>query len=643
MVRTVLLVLNGSCLLAACMLLVPVSRAGAQVTLASPDGRLRATIADSGGQLQYQLQWRDATVLATSPLGVIVDGREWGKDATLGQCVTGVIDETYATRGVHAQARNHCNTVAIAISQGSGKPSWTLEARAFNDGFAWRYRVAEAGSRVIQGESSAWTLPAGSKVWYFERQNAWKLQSYAGEWLCADIDQLPIVSKTGPVQGPPLVAGLPKGGYLLISEAALYNYSGLRLRAVGQRRVQADFTECGVGKKGFVVEGPLVTPWRVAVMAVDLDGLVNSDLIANLNPPPDKELFADTSHIKPGRCVWRWWSQNTGTPEQELEYVDFAARLGFEYTLVDDGWKEWPQPWEKIAHLAAIAKGKGVGVWVWSNWKDINAPAEGYRAVCEFLDKVKAAGLAGVKIDFMNGESKDRIDFEIAVLREAARRQLMVSFHGCQKPTGESRTWPNELTREGIRGLELNKMKEGPITAHHNAALPFTRFAVGPGDYTPLGYSRPGATTWAHQLATVVLFTSPLQVIAENPRMLLDDPRTAPALDVLKAIPAAWDETRVLPPSEIGTLAMLARRSGPQWFLAGVSGREPVTLNTVDLSFLGKGEYRAILLTSPGANAFKRQELPAVTAGSPLAIKLDKGDGFILMLIRSQKTATKSN
>lgn len=133
----------------------------------------------------------------------------------------------------------------------------------------------------------------------------------------------------------------------------------------------------------------------------------------------------------------------------------------------------------------------------------------------------------------------------------------MVNFHGSHPPTGESRTYPTEMTREGIRGLELNKMREGPIPAWHNAALPFTRLVVGHGDYTPLGYSRPGPTTFAHQLATVILFTSPMQVIAEHPEVLLTDPATAPALDLLTQIPAVWDETVVLEPSAIGELAML--------------------------------------------------------------------------------------
>jgi alpha-glucosidase len=243
-------------------------------------------------------------------------------------------------------------------------------------------------------------------------------------------------------------------------------------------------------------------------------------------------------------------------------------------------------------------------------------------------------------VDFLNAESLDRIRFEEAVLRIAATNRLLVNFHGCRKPGGESRTYPNELTREAIRGLELNKMQEGPITPAHNAALPFTRFVVGAADYTPVGFSRPGPTTYAHQLATLVLYTSPMQVIAENPDLLLNNTKLQPALDVLKAVPSVWDETRVLEPSKIGELAIMARRSGATWFLAAVNGgKQAVVLNTLDLSFLSKDSYNAVYLASDGACQFARSEHEAVTASSPLSISLGSGDGFVARFERLIKRA----
>jgi alpha-glucosidase len=271
-----------------------------------------------------------------------------------------------------------------------------------------------------------------------------------------------------------------------------------------------------------------------------------------------------------------------------------------------------------------------VGIFVWKNCNDMAYPNDDYATARAFLDSARRAGAVGVKIDFFDSETKTRVDYQRALLRLAAERRLLVVFHGIQKPTGEARTFPNEISREGIRGVELNLMEEGPIPPSHNAALPFTRYVVGHGDYTPLAYSKPGATTWAHQLATVVQGTSPLLVIAEHPDMLLKDPSTRPALDVLKAIPAAWDETRALPPSKIGELAVIARRSGGTWFLAALNGDKAVQIAPVELSFLEAGRsYTAVEITSPARNQLKRREVWGVTSMSQVPLELAAGDGAV--------------
>ena len=172
------------------------------------------------------------------------------------------------------------------------------------------------------------------------------------------------------------------------------------------------------------MEGEIVTPWRVVIVAPDLNGLVNSDMIAGLCPPPDEGLFADRSWIKPGRCAWRWWSLGTGNPDQERAVVDAAARLGFEYSLVDEGWEAWNDPFEKVRELCAHGRQKGVGVFVWKNYRDVCDPAEDWAVMRRFMARVKASGAAGVKVDFLNAESLDRIRFEEAALRIAAAEQV---------------------------------------------------------------------------------------------------------------------------------------------------------------------------------------------------------------------------
>lgn len=599
------------------------------LTAQSPSCKIAAELEiNEAGRLSLSIQRDGDPVSESSLLGITVDGVDLGSGITWNTPQTGSIDETYPTRGWHSKARNHCNFWLIPITHLATGTNWVFELRMFDDGVAYRYLVPGEGERTIQGEASSWTIPAGSQVWIAERNNAWKLKSYAGWWMKTDVDTLPTISSEGPVQAPPLVVELPEGGYAAITEAALTNYSGMRLRAIGHRTVQADFTE---GTKGFAHHGMIVTPFRVLLTSPDLNGMVNSDILTNLNPPPDRDLFSDPSYIRLGRVAWRWWSQGTGTPEQEKQYIDYAAELGFEHSLIDDGWEAWPEKWTTVAELCRHAHQRGVGVFVWKDYKDIWNPEENYRDLREFLDGIKRAGVDGVKIDFMNAESADRIAFQQAALKETALRRLMLLFHGCQKPGGESRTWPHEVTREGIRGLELNKMSEGPIPADHNAALPFTRYLTGHGDYTPVGYSNPGDTTWAHQLATAITFTSPLNVIAENPEVLLREPKTRAGLDVLQAIPTVWDETRVLEPSRIGEIAVFARRSGQRWFVGMISGLEEMVEFTLDLSFLGDSEFDAVVLTSPEARGFERVELSGVNGGSRMGVKLNRVDGWVGM------------
>jgi alpha-glucosidase len=227
----------------------------------------------------------------------------------------------------------------------------------------------------------------------------------------------------------------------------------------------------------------------------------------------------------------------------------------------------------------------------------------------------------GAKIDFFDHEHKEVVDLYEQLLREAAKHQILVNFHGANKPTGLERTWPNELVREGIRGMEASRLTN---RAGHDATLPFTRFLAGHADYTPVHFgARRGNTTWAHQIATAVVFTAPLLTYGAHPTNILNNP----AVEMIKSIPSVWDETIVLPQSEIGEVAVFARRSGKTWFLAAVNGPEPKTIR-VPLSFLGRGERAALMVRDVPDNpaAVKIEE---TKSGNTATIELAAGGGFI--------------
>ncbi|KAA2243302.1 glycoside hydrolase family 97 protein [Chitinophaga agrisoli] len=562
-------------------------RAADTLLLKSPHQQLLAKLFTRNGYLLYQVQHVAQLLIAPSQLGIQVNGRTAG---------TQVRQLTISHRPFV-----HANSLAYTITVQEKEGAYTLECRMFDNGAAFRYVIGGPEDKQVTQELTSFTLPPAAGVWYFERNSSWKLQSYAGLWQRTTVEQLPTVSSQGPVQGKPLVIELPHKQYAVLTEAALYNYSGMRLKATGNNTLQVNFTE---GDKGFAVKGKLVTPWRVILYANNLNGLVNNQVIAALNPQPDPVLFADKTYIKPGRSVWSWITRNTHymEPAEELRFIHAAAALSFEYTLIDEGWEtKWPHKWQQLKSLCDSAAQTGVGVWVWKHSKEIRDSVQ--RNV--FLDSVAMAGAVGIKTDFMNSEAMDLINFEEGLLQAAAARRLMVNFHGCQAPTGESHTYPNEMTREGIRGMELNIMKE-PIPAWHNAALPFTRFVCGNGDYTPGFFSNRGNTTLTHQLALCYLFNSSFQCIAESPLTLLEDSTYAPILPFLKTLPVTWDETIVLPGSDIGVMAAFARRKGKDWYVAVINGTDTVQRFTLQPRFLqDAGIYKSTLVKdSPDGKAF---------------------------------------
>lgn len=624
-------------------------------SMESPNGRITAEIfTTKEGSLAYTVS-RDGRILCdTSALGVTIDGRKTFCNVGLRLTNSRERDETYPVRGAHAKARDHAREYRWEVTHHPTGYRYTLETRLYDDGFAYRFILPGQGERRVAGEAAQWRLPLDSRVWFAERNSNWKLLTYAGEWISAPASELATISEQGPVQTMPLLYQTRDSLYLMVTEAALYEYSGMRLRADLDGSLHADFSEKG----GFLLHDTVMTPWRVLIVAENLNQLVNSDLITNLNPDPDPDLFADTSWIRPGRSLWSWWSGIDGrymTLEGEREVIDLAASMGYEYSTLDEGWEELPDKWNTLRKLADHAAEKGVGLFVWRHWKRLNDPADNYAELQHFLDSVAGCGIRGVKIDFMNGEGLQQIRFTTTVLEQAARRYLLVNFHGCQKPSGESRTYPNELTREGVRGLELNRItanylkrmqaagipvsdrktlpgdENRNIPASHNAALPFTRCVTGPADYTPVAFSMPGDVLPAQQLACAYLIGSPLITLAENPFYLLKEKRLQPAVEFLRVLPTCWDETVVLPQSRIGELALMARRSGATWYLAAAAAIN--FQGKIPLDFLGPGLWRATILEDDGKNGFLRSER-TLEADTSIPLALQSNAGCVIRFVR---------
>jgi alpha-glucosidase len=600
--------------------------AAGEVSVASPNGAVRFRLVADGGRLTYSVMLNGKPAVEPSPLAITIDGASITDDAAVGEISRYQVNETYSRLGVHSTAINRCNGITVHLRRGARE--WTLDIRAYDDGAAFRYAVnGESGPRVPD-EATRFVLPAGSTVWYHDLRG-----HYEGVHESKDIAAI----RAGEWAAPPLTARLPDGnGYVAITEAALVNYSGMALRADGRRGFELTLAHAHPVSHPFqlrykqedidrlsrpaAVAGPITSPWRVVMLGTDLNVLVNSDLVPNLCSPPDSALFPDgsrTAWVKPGRAVWRFLDGGDNTLASQEELCRLAGQMGFEYLVVEGFWQKWTDA--QLTDLIATGKKHGVGIWLWRHSKDLRDPA----ARTAFFEKCRALGVAGVKIDFFDHEAKEVIDLYQVLLRETAEHHLLVNFHGSNKPTGECRTWPNELVREAVKGMEASKLTN---RARHDATLPFTRFLAGPADYTPVHFGpRRGDTTWAHQVATAVVFTAPLLTFAAHPATILGNP----CGPLIKSIPAAWDETVVLPASRIGEVAAFARRTGDTWFFAVVNGPTARTLR-VPLSFLGPGEYLALTIcdreTDPAA--VQVNELPA-RPGDTISIALSAGGGYV--------------
>jgi alpha-glucosidase len=352
----------------------------------------------------------------------------------------------------------------------------------------------------------------------------------------------------------------------------------------------------------------------------DLNTLVNSDIVANLCPPPDPALFpkgVTTDWVKPGRAVWKYLDGGANSFEQMKDFSRWAGELGFEYHIIEGFWSRWSD--DQIKELVDYSRARGVGLWFWRHSRELRTPA----AQDGFFERLQRLGVVGAKIDFFDHEHKDVIDLYTTLLEKAARHKIMVNFHGANKPTGESRTWPNELIREGVRGMEASRLKERAV---HNVTLPFTRYLAGPADYTPTLFSaRRGDTTWTHQIATAVVFNEPLLTYGANPTNLLSNP----AVEMIKLIPSVWEQTIVLPPSEIGEVAVFARRAKGAWFLAILNGPEKRDLK-IPLSFLSVKKHEALVVRDDENDSAKLHvERKAFEAHESIELHLNGGGGYI--------------
>ncbi len=635
------------------------SARGERWQIDSPDGAVGVSVVledlgaqedySPGARLYYRIERKSAagaaTVLPDSPLGITRADQDFVEGLKpVAQSEIQTVKETYTL--VHGK-RRQCSVNARRQTftfQNEGGAKVEVEFHVADGGVAFRYRFPETSDRphTVLSEATGFAIPADAKAWIQPYQDATQWAPAYEEYF---LNGVPAGTKSPTQAGwclPALFQLKDNSGWILLAESAVDGtYCGSRLASAAPGgHYQLRFPDPGEGNGVGAVEPsstlPWTTPWRVVMTGQTLDDVVGSTMVTDLCPPCAIE---DTSWIKPGKAAWSWWSDHDSPRdyEKQIAFIDLASEMGWQYYLVDANWTLMDGG--DVRKMARYAESKGVGLLLWYNsGGEHNYVTEkprgtmGHPDVRDFeFSLLKKWGIKGIKVDFFQSDKQNIMALYQGILRDAARHQLMINFHGCTAPRGWSRTWPNLMTMEAVRGAECYTFaSEYPEKATwHNTILPFTRNVVGPMDYTPCTFSddrNPHLTTNAHELALSVVFETGWLHLADRVSAYRDLP--AAPKEFLRNVPVVWDEPRVLV-GEPGRLAVLARRNGDTWYVGGINGEDRAKNVALDLGFLGDGRYSLDLIAdgadprSFGGKAMK------VDRSSPVRVAVRPFGGFV--------------
>ena len=558
---------RGICLLAFLAVASTALAAQSSYDLKSPDTRIEIRVRTSG-QLRYDVLLRGNALLENSTLSLDVEHKKLGLQPKVNSAKQRSNDQVVepVVRQKFAKIRDRYNELRLTMDGG-----YTVVFRAYNEGVAYRFETTLPDKQVkIYGEEANFNFPTNFVVYYPQEDTFYSHNER--KYLPQHLSEIaPMFIATLPA-----VVDVRGGAKLAIAESGLSDYPGLWLQGSApqfalkatfppyplkeQQTSDRDYKVVEAADYIAVTAGTRTFPWRVLGIA-DHDGdLITNQLVYLLESPSNVE---DTSWIRPGKVAWDWWNDwnidgvdfhagiNTKTYEY---YVDFASKYGLPYIILDDGWYKLGDllqvnPDLNMEELVSYAKQKKVGLILWASWKTLDDQ------LIPALDQFDKWGIKGIKVDFMQRSDQIMINYFDKVCREAAKRHMLVDFHGDQKPAVMTRTWPNLINTEGVRGMEWSKWSWESEPAH-NISLPFTRMFLGPLDFTPgamrnatrqifapIGSQPMAMGTRCQQLAMYVVYEAPLQMLSDTPSNYLREPE---AMEFLAAVPTVWDETRVL-------------------------------------------------------------------------------------------------
>ncbi|MBR3547649.1 MAG: glycoside hydrolase family 97 catalytic domain-containing protein [Bacteroidaceae bacterium] len=610
---------------------------------ASPSGNLQLTVHLADGQLSYTVKNSEHTLVEDSPLGIVTTVTDLSQKLTyVTHSVTEVNDTYTLPVGKRSTYTDHCNTLSLTV-QNPSKWKSTVQFRVYDDGFAFRYVIPRQHNRsqlTVKEEKSR--IKVSDFSYCIACQFIDNKQSpnypYEGLYKRYTWDQLNSLSDKR-LNAPALISN--GKDYLLLSEAAnVGTYCAALLKAESDTGTfsfsptgnQKDYAE---DKDQVVtVDSPACTPWRMAIMG-SLATVFESIMTENLNAPTE---LTSTAWIKPGRSAWYWGGSDGNNKEiredvyggleaAEKRFADFAAEMGYEYTLVDGGWNS---SW--VENVIRHANEKGVNVLLWATARLSDNTAFSNATMEATLQKWKQWGVKGIKIDFWEDDSKETMQRMENLFKIAAKYEMLVNFHGCTRPSGLRRTYPHLMTQEAIYGGECNFWAYKNVTADHHINLFFTRNVVGAADYTPGDFARFHGqlltnVSQGQRLGLLTAFESGIVHISENPENL----QYFLGRDIMKRIPTAWDDSKLLEGSLDPKFATIARRHADDWWIAGAT--VDARTSRFSLDFLDENrQYTAYIYRDGAVRTELKFTKMAVTKGQRLTIPEISAGGFLVQI-----------
>lgn len=579
------------------------------VFLSSPDGQIKVNFQlTEEGQATYSIQVGDSIILEPSRLGLVAEETDLSKALEVGKIypVESISDQYTLVHGKKLECSYEANSRTVSFLSKNGL-QLQVTFQLSNDGLAFRYELNGEEEKVhrINTETSTFNFPSSARAWLHPHavaQSGWEhtQPSYEENY---EID-IPVGTPSTLGQGWSFPALFRSAGHwVLLSETDMgRDYCGSHLGHSSENgEYQIAFPQApetmGEDQPLFPQSpGTIYSPWRTILIGESLGRVVESTMATDLSTPSKIE---DVSFIQPGKSSWSWvlLKDDSTVYEVQKRFIDYAADMNWQYCLVDCFW-DTQIGYDSLAALAQYAQSKGIGLLVWynsnGNWN--TAPLTPKNRVTdpeirkEEFAWLKKIGVKGLKIDFFGGDGQSFMNYYQDLIEDAAKYELVVNFHGATIPRGWTRTYPNLVTMESVKGMEFLTFEQantdrGP---QHCTVLPFTRNAIGPMDFTPVCFSEiPGLqrkSTNGFELALSVLFQSGVQHYAETPQGMARQPNYV--VDFLKALPITWEDIKFID-GYPGKFAILARKGAGKWYVAGINGENLEREVQIDLAKWG--------------------------------------------------------